>query len=90
MTFFSIKSIYFYILKHVAKTTHSWIVEQNQMNCRNKNCRTSQRSPLNGLAKVPESNIMIWLILFSVITLSVYCENIERDIDDTDDKLQRT
>ncbi len=31
----------FYVLKHVAKMTHSWIVEQNQMYCRTKNCWTS-------------------------------------------------
>ncbi len=28
------------------KTTYSLIVEQNQMNCWNKNCRTSQQSPM--------------------------------------------
>jgi len=29
------------------KTIYSSIAEQNQMNCRNKNCRTSQQSPSN-------------------------------------------
>ncbi len=31
----------FYVLKHEPKMTHSWIVEQNQKNCRNKNCQIS-------------------------------------------------
>ena len=31
-----------HVRKHVAKTTHSSIVELNQNNCRRKNCQTSQ------------------------------------------------
>jgi hypothetical protein len=31
--------------EHVAKMAHSRIVEPNQMNCQNKNCQTSKRSP---------------------------------------------
>ncbi len=39
----------FHVLKHVVKNTHSWIVKQNQINCQNKNCQISQRSPLSEL-----------------------------------------
>jgi hypothetical protein len=48
----------FYVLKkylknekRTKKMTYSSIVEQNQMNCWNKNCRTSQQSPLSSIVK---------------------------------------
>ncbi len=49
----------FYVLKHVAKTAHSWIVEQNQMNCQTKNCWTSHLlHPIVG-----EIEPMKWMVL---------------------------